>query len=66
MIALTSFVAISLLTGLSYWTNERWLLIISGFGLLIFGLYYVASSTYIGILIALAGIYTGARGLARS
>jgi hypothetical protein len=52
MIAVASFTTISLLIALSYWKEERYLLIGSGLSL-----------TYLGIIVVLFGIYTIARGL---
>jgi hypothetical protein len=63
MIAVASFTTISLLIALSYWKEERYLLIGSGLGLFIYGCYFVSSLTYLGIIVVLFGIYTIARGL---
>lgn len=63
MITLMSLAVLALFTIIAYWKDEKYLLIITGFGILIFGLYYVATVIYLGIIIAIFGIYTGARGL---
>jgi hypothetical protein len=60
---LITLVLLMLFLGVSYWRQDKVLYEVSGLALTIFGLIFIATSAYFGIVCVVIGIYTTAKGL---